>query len=420
MRDVIRRLPAAGLFPALFLVLGALPVAAQAPAPAEAPSAAAPAGPAGPVDLAAAEPVHIGHRLTFRSAALGEERPIFVRLPASYPRFASQRYPVLVLLDGDTHFHHASGLADYLALQGVMPEVIVVAVPNVARARDFTQVADATIEGSGGGPRFASFLADELVPWLDANYRTAPFRILFGHSLTGQFALWTLGEKPGLFSAVVAASPWVIWNQGWLVDDTDRRWRREPPGGRFAYLTAGDEPELLPTLDRYRSVLRTRAPKSLAWHYRPLPQDDHGTLVPATLDHGLRWVFDGWRLDERVVDLAELRRHYARLSERLGWQVDPPEQAVNLQGYRNLFADRIEPALELFRANAAAHPQSANVHDSLGEGLERAGRLDEAAASYRRAVEIARRTGDPFLATFEQHLAAAERRLAETAAADGG
>lgn len=407
MRDRTRRFPAAALLPALLLSLAALPAAAQRPA------TAAPA--TGPVDLAAAEPVHIGHRLTFRSAVLGEERPLFVRLPASYPRFASQRYPVLVLLDGETHFHHASGLADYLARQGVMPEAIVVAVPNTARARDFTQVATADVEGSGGAPRFASFLADELLPWLDATYRTAPFRILFGHSLTGQFALWTLGEEPGLFAAVVAASPWVIWNRGWLVDDTDRRWRREPPGGRFAYLTAGDEPDLLPTLDRYRAVLRARAPKGLAWHYRPLPEDDHGTLVPATLDHGLRWVFDGWRLDDPAADLATLRRHYARVSERLGWRVEPPEQAVNLQGYRHLLAGRVEPALELFRANAAAHPESANVHDSLGEGLERAGRLDEAAASYRRAVEIGRRTGDPLLAAFEEHLAAAERRREEGA-----
>ena len=413
MRAIDRRPWVAALLP--ILLLAALPVAAQAPPATGAAAATA------PVDPATTEAVQLGFRLTFRSAILGEERPLLVRLPASYPRFASQRYPVLVLLDGETHFLHASGLAEYLAFQGVMPEAIVVAIPNTDRVRDFSQVPAAGQEGSGGAPAFARFLAEELVPWLDATYRTAPFRILFGHSMTGQFALWMLGEESGAFSAVVAASPWVIWNEGWLVDDTDRRWRREPPAGRrFAYLTAGDEPELLPTLDRYRAVLRTRAPKTLAWHYRPLPQDDHGTLVPATLDHGLRWVFDGWRLDERAADLATLRRHYAEVSKRLGWQVEPPEQAVNLHGYRNLFAGRIEPALALFRANVEAHPQSANVHDSLGEALERAGRLDEAAASYRRAVEIARATGDPLLAAFEEHLAAIEARRAEGAATGAG
>ena len=42
----------------------------------------------------------------------------------------------------------------------------------------------------------------------------------------------------------------------------------------------------------------------------------------------------------------------------------------------------------MFEANARAHPQSANVHDSLGEAYLAAGRNADALASYRRSLEL--------------------------------
>ena len=42
----------------------------------------------------------------------------------------------------------------------------------------------------------------------------------------------------------------------------------------------------------------------------------------------------------------------------------------------------------LFRMNARMHPQSLNTHDSLGEGLAAAGRIEEARKAYRRVLEL--------------------------------
>jgi hypothetical protein len=53
-------------------------------------------------------------------------------------------------------------------------------------------------------------------------------------------------------------------------------------------------------------------------------------------------------------------------------------------------------------ANAETWPASANVYDSLGEAQERAGALDHALTSYRRAAEIGRTTGDPNLVVYER------------------
>jgi Flp pilus assembly protein TadD len=50
--------------------------------------------------------------------------------------------------------------------------------------------------------------------------------------------------------------------------------------------------------------------------------------------------------------------------------------------------DRVPDALKAFRANVEIYPQDANAHDSLGEGLARAGQNDAAIASYKKSLEL--------------------------------
>ncbi|MNU06149.1 hypothetical protein D3C72_2512360 [compost metagenome] len=46
-------------------------------------------------------------------------------------------------------------------------------------------------------------------------------------------------------------------------------------------------------------------------------------------------------------------------------------------------------AVAVFQWNASAHPESANVHDSLGETYGANGQRDQAISSYRRAAQLA-------------------------------
>src|SRR5215212_9137226 len=113
--------------------------------------------------------IKIGEAFTLRSKILNEERPYWVYLPSSYhdKMYAPRRYPVLYLLDGDLHFHSASGVVQFMS-SGVngnnqIPELIVVAIPNTDRTRDLTPTRskvgydgkeDPSQETSGGGAAF--------------------------------------------------------------------------------------------------------------------------------------------------------------------------------------------------------------------------------------------------------------------------
>ena len=106
--------------------------------------------------------------LTLRSTVLGEERVFAVMTPTTYSR-GQERYPVLYLTDGDAHLGHARASAEFLARINLMPEVILVGIPNTSRSRDLTPTPGTAEEraaflNAGGGERFLDFIEHELVP----------------------------------------------------------------------------------------------------------------------------------------------------------------------------------------------------------------------------------------------------------------
>jgi hypothetical protein len=126
---------------------------------------------------------------------------------------------------------------------------------------------------------------------------------------------------------------------------------------------------------------------------------------------GLRFVFDGWMLPfdprtERLLgSVDDVKKHYAAVGERLGIPVTPPEAIVNLMGYEALGRDENDRAIAFFRLNTETYPGSANVWDSLGDALDRAGKRDDALASYEKAAAIAEAEGNPLLEAFRKNVA---------------
>src|SRR5579863_1777142 len=113
--------------------------------------------------------VVIGKTDSVKSKILNEERTVWIYLPAGYDAAAQQRYPVIYLLDADWNFAAFTGMVHELSEvigNTVVPQAIIVAIPNTDRTRDLTptnamlgtdgkKVAD--FKTSGGGEKFTSF-----------------------------------------------------------------------------------------------------------------------------------------------------------------------------------------------------------------------------------------------------------------------
>lgn len=368
----------------------------------------------------AGTPLVLGERLQLPSKVLGEERTIFVSVPDSYARTALT-YPVLYLTDAETQFEHTSATAAFLARNGFMPEVIVVGVRNTDRTRDLSPSRDPKFPTSGGADRFLDFFEKELVPFVESGYRTAPFRIFAGHSAGGLFALHSMRVRPGLFQAVIAVSPWLVWDERKELKLLTPFLSGDGVKTRALFFTSGDEgAELKDVLAQLSSALKRKRSKGLRWGNAVYSDENHGSVVLRSHYAALRMIFDGWALpvdpeSERIVaTLDEIKKRYAGLSERFGWTIKPPEASVNRLGYQAL-GQNIPLAISFFQFNAATYPDSANVYDSLGEALEKSGALEDALPSYEKAADIGARNGDPNAAVFKTNADRVRARLAEKA-----
>jgi CubicO group peptidase (beta-lactamase class C family) len=65
-----------------------------------------------------------------------------------------------------------------------------------------------------------------------------------------------------------------------------------------------------------------------------------------------------------------------------------PPQLLNQVAYGQLLAGNIPGALKMLEANVELFPEDANAHDSLGEAYLKAGRKEEAIASYKKSLQL--------------------------------
>jgi serine-type D-Ala-D-Ala carboxypeptidase/endopeptidase len=86
------------------------------------------------------------------------------------------------------------------------------------------------------------------------------------------------------------------------------------------------------------------------------------------------------------------------------------EAQLDRVGYWLLGAERAADAVVILQLNAHEYPDAPNPFDSLGDALEAAGRIDEARASYQRAVGLAEKTGDARTEVFRSNLQKFEAR----------
>lgn len=103
---------------------------------------------------------------------------------------------------------------------------------------------------------------------------------------------------------------------------------------------------------------------------------------------GYRSIADALDPSLRTGDAAGVDRAYHAFKSDASTSWIPTERDVNALGYRLLHDHNVALALQLFRLNAESYPESANVHDSLGEAYLQAGDKERARVSYQRAVEL--------------------------------
>ena len=237
---------------------------------------------------------------TLESKALGEERRYLVAVPESYADKTEQRYPVVYVLDGAAQAVHTAQTAAKLSREGVMPEVIVIAIPNVSggRERDYTppglrQDHERADSPEGRADVFLAFLRDELIPTVERAYRTTGPRTIAGNSRGGLFVLYSLMAEPALFDARLVHSAPVWREDDALVKRVDAFLAGAPAMQGHLFLSVGgaETENIRGGAERLAAVLAKKAPARLRWRLHVTPEAVHADNAAKATPAGFRHVF---------------------------------------------------------------------------------------------------------------------------------
>jgi len=342
-------------------------------------------------------PVTVGESITIHSSVLNEDRNILIYLPDGY-KASSATYPVVYLMDAETHWFQTGSSAAFLANLVKMPKVIIVGIVNNSRARDMTPhpvVPDKDFPDGGGSAAFLSFIDKELKPYIVTHYRTSPFAVLAGTSLSGLFVVNTFITEPNGFNAYIAASPSLWWDKGAVVNRARQMLAGVVSQNRFLFfsLCEGDSPELQSNTHQFMKALQSRRPDSLHWGYSYISGEDHNSSPLKSFYDGFQWLYKGWAGDN-IQTLNALKEHYEHLSKRYEYNIDIPETDINNLGYSLLFSGHPQAAIPVFRLNTEKYPQSANAWDSLGDAYKTTNQLDSARMAYEKGCALGKQTND--------------------------
>jgi len=358
--------------------------------------------------------VVIGRKDSIYSATLKEMRPYLLHLPANYNNnfFKSAKYPVLYLLDGDAHFNSVTGLVEILGsgINGthVIPDMIVVAIPNTDRTRDLTpthalkdnQGKDQDfLKNSGGNDNFLKFIKNELIPHIDSAYRTMPYRVFVGHSFGGITVINALYTIPETFNAYIAIDPSLWWDHEILLQKAKEYFLHANLNGKSLYvgqantMVASDTSinEHFESIKEFATVLETRNHSGLKWKYDYYSDDDHGSAPFISEYEGLRFIFDGYhvRTTQILLDPKKLKEQFEKFSEETKVNFTPPEDAINNLGYNVMNGlKNYDLSMQFFQMNIDYYPQSPNVYDSMGEAWMKKGDNKKAIEYHKKSLAL--------------------------------
>ena len=248
---------------------------------------------------------------------------LYIATPADYAT-SGKSYPVVYMLDADYSFALTRNIVQHFAERSKLPEMILVAIayPGAAgdmeiyqsnRKRDYTPSASMAIgfsgsalaqshgedgqNGQGGAEAFRSFIAAQVVPFIEAHFPVSKDRTFIGHSYGGLFGTYVLLTDPDLFNRYVIVSPSLWFDNGLMLRIEGQQGLRRSTqaqayfaiGSRETQATTGAP--MVQQLKQFTKTLEAQRNSGLRVTLDVREGETHESIFPGAVTRGLETVF---------------------------------------------------------------------------------------------------------------------------------
>ena len=358
-----------------------------------------------------------GFEKSTSSKILGEQRTIWIHIPTSNGGNNNKdkgRYPVIYLLDGDENFNNIVSMTEFMSDAGICPPMIVVGVLHPARMTDLTFGTDKETPGIvGKGEKFMLYVEKELMPFIESNYPTAPYKIFIGHSVGGLTVVNTLVHHPYLFNAYVSLDGALWWNDQKIVTEAKTILANTNYKGKILFMAlanrlergmdtlkvqkdTSENTELIRSNLEFIRYVSNNKTNQLRFRHAFYENDDHSSVRLIGEYDALRFIFNYYKLKIYDSELENpdfkldslLATHYNNISAQMGYLVKPDVSLVNNLGYRMLHLKQLNKSEALFKLNITNYPETANCYDSMGDLYLAKGDTLKAIDSFKKTLSL--------------------------------
>lgn len=360
--------------------------------------------------------IQIGSVDSIYSDILGEQRPFWVSVPRSAEN-SKRTYPVVYVLDGTAHFYSTVGMIHQLSVANgntILPEMIVVGIPNVNRVRDLTPSQVPYMPSSGGAENFTNFIEKELIPFIESKYPVTPYRTLVGHSWGGLFVLNTLVYHTGIFDNYVAIDPSIRWDNLNFFNSATQKLQKGSFDKKSLHLSVANRlpkgldlntvmEDTLKSSEHMRTTLQfvkvCENTSGLEFDWKFYENDNHNGVPFIAMYGAFRYLFEWYNFDEEVLfregqnmtvdELMDMViNHFKNISDQFGYSFLPPEALINRYGDIVMYERWYEKARALYQLNIDNYPQSFRAYDAMGDLHRAQGDNNNAISFYRKSLEM--------------------------------
>ncbi|MFI1773264.1 alpha/beta hydrolase-fold protein [Thalassobellus citreus] len=368
---------------------------------------------------------NVGALDSIYSKTLNESRDIYIQLPDSYNAEVNKTYPVAYILDGELFLPIVSNVQSFYS-GGFIPEMVLIGISNAkSRTRDLTTSKITSKYGmpfneeNGGAANFLKFIKEELVPYVESNYRVTNYRTLIGHSYGGLFGVYTLINDPDVFANYLCIDPSLDWDNQKVLKQAEAVLSKNDFSKKSLYVSLSGQlhmqnPNI--TIDNVMkdttdftvfsrsnlmlsNIIEKHEQNGLNYTWQFYANDIHGTIPLPSIKDGLLSTFKWFQMENTdkinspetsKEDLFNIIKHREiKLKDHFGYQVPPyPEMLLNMSGYMNMEMGQLDKSKMYFELAVKYFPKSDNAYDSMADYYETQKDYKNALKYVTRAFEL--------------------------------
>ncbi|MCO5255338.1 MAG: alpha/beta hydrolase-fold protein [Lentimicrobium sp.] len=319
-----------------------------------------------------------------KSEVLNLEKLLFIYLPNNYYKDTTKSYPVHYLTDAPTTSNIYFDLLRLHSLANTVPQSIVVGLSSDNR--------NYNLYPEKGAEKYLQFIKSEVIPYIDKNYRTNLFKVIAGHSLGGDFVIYTMIKEPSLFNAYIAGSPGPIETIIRLLDTTE--YKLNSTDYKFFYSSIGSD-DFTDTVafDQFREKLKAEVSKKVDCNFDINKGENHISNIVINYQKGITKLYSDWQfilpdnLNKPISE--ELKSHYDKLENKFGYRPEIGEWDV-IFPIMDILAKRgdFKNAIDILKYCIEIHPMSDQAYAFLAKAHFDAGQMELGMKYLKKSLEL--------------------------------